>query len=234
MKLENRGPLSVLLLASVAIGCGSNQPASHWSGKTYLLNIASNHWTKPDPQVGGEIAPFVPQFLFAIAGSSANLTATVATATGGVQNMCNPTQQATFSESQYPDSQIVLTDFSNMLFQELNDTVTPNQTITLRSTLRALTFANVLPGDSARNEGTFNVTVDVGELYPLFIRIQPQPATVQSVCNALGAVSGSCQACAFNPSSASCLTLGAVQLEATSTDSTVKQISMTDIASTCP
>jgi hypothetical protein len=231
MQLTNGKAATSVLVSFMVMGCGSNEPGSHWAGKTYLLDIPSKHWTQPSKDVGGEISPFVPQFLIGISGSGSSLTATVATAKDGVQNLCNRTQQTAFSESNYPASQFVLGEFP-MTIQELNDKVTPNETITVHPTLHDMTFTNVLPGGETDEQG-FTVTADIAELYPLFIRVDPQPPTTDSVCNALSAADSACQACAFNGKT-TCLTLGAVQLEATPSSTTIKQVSVGDIAATCP
>ena len=125
-----------------------------------------------------------------------------------------------------------------MLFQELNDTVTPNQTITLRSTIHDLTFTNVLPGDSPTTDGTFAVTADIAELYPLFIKIQPQPPTADNVCATVASTLGwdpplVCPQCAFNGKNY-CLTLGAVQLGAILAKAAVTPVSAADIPASCP
>jgi hypothetical protein len=225
-------PISIIL-----VGCGDQGNSSHWSGKTYLLSVPEKHWTKPSRDIGGEIAPFVPQFLLAIGGSGSNLTVTVATAkTDGSQDTCNQTQQSTLSDSQYPDSQIVVSEFP-MLFQQLDDTVTPNETITLRSTLHDLTFTNVLPGDSPATAGSLAVTADIAELYPLFIKVLPKPTTADSVCSTVASTLGwspaVCPQCTFNGTSY-CLNLGAVQLGATLATATVKSVSAADIPASCP
>jgi hypothetical protein len=228
------GQVTLLVVSSIALGCGSSEnPTSHWAGKTYLLDIEPNHWTKPTRDVGGEIAPFVPQFLFGITGTGTDLSVIVATASGGVQNLCNPTQKAAFSESQYPESGIALARFP-MTFQQLNDRVTPNQTITVHSTLHDLVFTNILPAGFATASGTFDVTADIAELYPLFYRIDPPPPTLESVCNTLEGVGSPCETCGFNAASQTCLTLGSLQLEATLNAATVTQVSAGDIAATCP
>jgi hypothetical protein len=230
-------------LATGTSGCGSNpsshdatsdsgEQASHWAGKTYVLDIPTKHWTRPSKDVGGEIAPFVPQFLFGLAGSASDLTVTVATGMGGVQTLCNPTQQASLSEAQYPNSQIVLSQFP-MTFTEVNQEVTPNETISVHSTLHDLQFVNILPADSSSPEGTFTVTADLGELYKLFIKIQPQPPTLENVCSTLAAVDSPCGACSFKPE-IDCLTIGAVQLTASPASVAVKQVSVADISASCP
>jgi hypothetical protein len=236
MQLRNgkaaRSLVAMFILAGLgAMGCGSNEQSatSHWAGRNFLLDIPSNYWTKPSKAVGVEIAPFVPQFIFAIAGTSNNLTATVGTAKGGVQDLCTQTQQASLNESQYPSSQIVLSQFP-LKFTELDETVTPSETINLTSTLHDLTFENVLPPDSGTtNEGKFTVTADLGELYKLFIRIQPR--TLENVCATLGAADAACSTCSFK-SAQECLTLGAVQLGAKQVDTTVKQVTALD--KSCP
>lgn len=223
--------IASLLAGLAAMGCGSNEQAatSHWAGKTFLLDIPSKYWTKPSKDVGAEIAPFVPQFILGIAGTTNSLTATVGTANNGVQDLCTQTQQASFNESQYPNSQIVLSQFP-LRFTELDETVTPSETIKLTSTLHDLTFDNVLPPDSATtNEGKFTVTADLGELYKLFIRIQPR--TLENVCATLGAADAACSTCSFK-SAQECLTLGAVQLGAKPVDTTVKQV--TTANQSCP
>jgi hypothetical protein len=232
MQLTN-GKAATLLLATLLLaGCGSNEQSSRWAGKTFLLDIPANHWIKPTRDVGGEIAPFVPQFLLGITGSASSLTVTVATATGGVQDKCNRTQQTTLSESDYPNSQIVLGSFP-LTFKETNETVTPSETITVASTLHNLTFANVLPGDAAATEGTLTVTSDIDELYKLFIKIEPQPPTVENVCGALNTAGSACEACAFDSTKKHCLTLGAVQLGAKSVNTSVEQISVGNSAGNC-
>jgi hypothetical protein len=124
-----------------------------------------------------------------------------------------------------------------MLFQELNDTVTPNQTITLRSTIHDLTFTDVLPGDSPTTDGTLTVTADIAELYPLFIKIQPQPPTADNVCLTVASTMGwdpaVCPQCAFNGKNY-CLTLGAVQLGAILATTAVTPVSAADIPASCP
>jgi hypothetical protein len=230
----NTGQVTLLLATSLAVGCGANENASsHWAGKTYLLDIGPKHWTKPTRDVGGEIAPFVPQFLFAITGEGTDLTVTLATATGGIQNMCNLTQEAALSESQYPKSQIVVPEFP-MAFQELDDRVTPNQMITVHSTLHNLVFADVLPGDSTTSAGTFDVAANIAELCPLFIRIDPLEPTVDNVCQLLADAGAACETCAFDSSSKTCLTLGSRQLAATPATATVTRVSSGEIAADCP
>jgi hypothetical protein len=244
MRLIFGKAVASLSLSLMLVACGSNQntaspdaqgPTSHWSGNTYLVDIPQSHWVKPTRDVGKEISPFVPQFLVSVTGSGGNLTATVATAKDGAQDLCNQTQQASVSEADYPKSQIVLPRYP-MTFQELNENVTPSVTVTQKSTIHDMTLVNMLPGDPPVTEGTFTVTADIAELAPLFIRpIVPQPATPSGVCDTITNNStAKCATCAFDSSDNYCLTLGAVQLVATLTSATVKQVSLGDIAASCP
>lgn len=235
MRLINGKAAALLPITLMLVGCSDQSSSSHWGGKTYLLNVPANHWTKPSRDIGAEIAPFVPQFLLAVSESGSNLTVTVATAkTDGSQDTCNQTQPTTLSESQYPNSQIVVSEFP-MTFQEEDTSVTPSNTITVHSTLHDLTFTNVLPGDSPATDGTFAVTADIAELYPLFIRVQPR--TADNVCStvafALGWDPQVCPQCAFNGTNY-CLTLGAVQLGAILATTAVKPVSAADIPASCP
>jgi hypothetical protein len=235
MRLMFGKAAAFLPFALILNGCGSNEDSgSRWAGKTYLLDIPEINWVKPNQDVGRELAPFVPQFLISVTGSGSNLVATVATAENGFQNPCNETQQVAFSESDYPESQFVLSQFP-MTFQEVNTYVTPNVTVTQKSVIHDMTLVNVLPGDSSTKQGTFTVTADIAELAPLFVKpIVPQPPTPDGVCQTIASTStATCTACAFNGSSY-CLTLGAVMLVATLSSAAVKQVSLGDIAASCP
>jgi len=244
MRLIFGSSTALFSITFMLAGCGSNQgnsspdaqvATSHWAGHTYLLDIPAKNWRKPSTDVGGEIAPFVPQFLIAVTGTSNNLTATIATAENGAQDTCNQTQQVTFDESQYPASDFALSRFP-MYFHEVNDYVTPSVPITVKSTIHDMTFSSLLPGDSSSSAtGSFTVTADLVELAPLFIKPEvPQPATGDGVCGTIKANStATCATCAFDSNNNDCLTLGAVQLTATLTTATVTQVSLADIPASC-
>ena len=51
------------------------------------------------------------------------------------------------------------------------------------TTIHDVTFRNVLPGSSTNGRGTFDATVDIGEIYPL-VTVIPNP-TKESVCMTL-------------------------------------------------
>jgi hypothetical protein len=106
--------------------------------------------------------------------------------------------------------------------------------ITVQSTLHDLVFTDIFPSDSETASGTFDVTADIAELYPLFYKVDPPPPTIESVCRALEGVGSACQTRAFGSTSQTCLTLGALQLVATPSAATVVQVSAGDVAATCP
>lgn len=233
MRLISERAATLAFAALALAGCGGNQSeSSHWSGKTFLLEFPAKHWNQPSNKtVAQAVGDFVPQFLLSLSASGSTETALVATATDGVQNPCNRTQQLTVTESQYPDSQFVITDFSIRLKRTDSGT---GKTASVRATIRNLTFKNLLPGadGTPRTDGSFSASGYMGDLAPLFF-LQDNP-TAESICSLLGSnqYETPCETCTFN-SEQHCLTVGAVQIGAKVTTASITPVSENDSAAAC-
>jgi hypothetical protein len=211
------------------VGCGSNQEqSSHWAGKTFLLNIPLENWAKPRG-LGSQIGLVVPQFIIGLqAGTGSDLSVTLGTAREDKQDLCNTTTPATTSESQYPGSTISLTEFKMLVVSATTGAGAPIQ---VRTTAHNVTFKDVLPGSTTATDGYFEATIDFGELYPLFPKVTPPTST--GACGLLSQVSAACTTCAHN-GKPECLTVRAEQLGAVATSTQMKQVSLGDLAGSCP
>jgi len=220
--------LSSMALAAAALaGCGgSAADSSQWMGKSYRLEVPSDNWVQP-PGVGGDVGDFVPQFLFGVAHATGpDLTVTVGTAKGGVQDTCNATAEVTpVSGSDYPKSTIVVPAFP-LHIVDTNQT----PTVIVDTTVRNLTFTDVLPDGAARPDGKVLATIDAEEVYPLF-RLIPN-ATKDSVCAALQQAGAPCAACPHN-GQPYCLTIGAVQVASVEASAPVMTINAASIPASC-
>lgn len=235
MRLMFERAATLVLVAASLVGCGGNQSseASHWAGKTYLLDIPPKHWNQPsNKNVAQAVGDFVPQFLISLSGSAGSETALFATASNGAQDKANSTRQVTLSKSKFPDSEMVINEFP-IRFSRTDDST--GKTVNVCATIRDLTFTNILPGenDTPRNDGKFSATGYMGPLAPLFF-LQDNP-TADSICTMLGGdqYQVPCQKCSFNGEN-HCLTIGAVQLGSTSSSASVEQVSVNDSAASCP
>jgi hypothetical protein len=218
---------SVALAAGAALAaCGSDAPgSSQWVGNSYRLEVPADNWVKPQG-IGGDVGDFVPQFLLGVAkGTGSQLTVTVGTAKGGVQDTCNPTVDVGADGGAYPKSEIVVTAFP-LHIVDTNQT----PTVVVDTTIRNLTFTNVLPDGAARPDGTVDATIDAEEVYPLF-RLIPNPSK-DSVCQALASAGSSCVPCPHN-NQPYCLTIGAVQVTAVTAASPVVTIAAGSTPATC-
>jgi len=224
---------TLVLVAVGSLGCGGNQSeSSHWAGKTFLLEFPSKHWNKPsNKNVAQAVGDFVPQFLISVSGSSGNESVMVATAKKGVQDKSNSTRQTTLSRSSFPDSEFVISDFP-IRFERTDEST--GETAKVCATIRNLTFTNILPGadDTARTDGKFTATGDMGGLAPLFF-LQKDP-TADSICTMLASdqYETPCETCSIN-NEQHCLTIGATQIGATLANASVEQVSVNDTAASC-
>jgi len=206
--------------------------ASVWLGKTYLLdnpNFAAANWTMP-AGFGADIGAYVPQFLIGVAaGSGSDLTITIATASGGAQDLCNVTTQVSASGASYPDIKITLPTFPMRIVDS-----NPAHAKVVQTTGHDVILTNVLPGDKPAMDGQLDATMDISELYPLFYQIpNPTPATVCSTFKSLGGID--CETCSFDPNQQPyCLTLQAVQIGATLASTQITPVSAGNIGASCP
>ena len=219
----------LVLFSSAALAlaaCGSNAAdSSQWVGKSYRLDIPPDNWVKPQG-VGSDIGDFVPQFLFGVAhASGTDMTVTVGAALAGVQNPCNATTEVTVSGAAYPMSEIVVPAFP---LHVVDTNQTP--TVIVDTTIRNLTFTNVLPDGAAKPDGEVSATIDASEVYPLF-RLIPNPSK-ESVCAALQTAGASCVACPHN-GQPFCLVIGAVQVAAVAASAPVTTIAPASIPASC-
>ena len=225
-------------LAACGGGGSSGSPASdagtasQWVGKTYLLDtpaISPNAWTKPKG-IGSELGTYVPQFLISVeAGAGDTLNVTLATATGGVQDLCNPTTQVTMSGATYPQSAIWAKSLPMRILNPNVDAGANTQAV-VTATAHNFTLTNVLPGNSAATDGTLDSTVDIADLFSLFY-VVANP-TKDTICATLETLSVSCQTCAHNGQKY-CLDLQAVQIGAAAVATPVKTVLASDIPTSC-
>lgn len=225
-----RFALLLPVMAALA-ACGEDKASSsNWVGKTFLLDtpaLSGGHWTEPKG-FGADIGAYVPQFLLGVAAASGgDMTITLATAVGGVQDPCSVTTQVPASGASYPDSQILATTFPMRIMDPQTGTAVPTNA-------RDVTFTNVLPGRPGNKQGELGATLDVAELYSLFYKISDTP-TKELVCSQFEALSSGavvCETCAFNGEKF-CLTVHAVQLGADASPTPITKISAGDIAAPC-
>lgn len=234
MRLMPEKTAVLLSFALASLGCGGNQSeSSHWAGKTYLLDVPTKHWNQPsNKNVAQAVGEFVPQFLISVSGAGSSETALVATANSdGSQSLCDSTHSVSLSESKFPDSAFTIPEFSIRLTRTDSDS---GKSATVRATIRNLAFTNLLPNadDTPRTDGSFSAIGDMADLAPLFF-MQDNP-TGDSICTMLASDQyvTPCATCAFN-NETHCLTVGAVQLGAQVTTTSVKQVSVNDSDSSC-
>jgi hypothetical protein len=193
-----------------------------------VLTIPVEDWAKPRG-LGQQVGLVVPQFLIGLqAGTGSDLTVTLGTANGGQQNLCNATTQTTTNESQQPNV-ISVSEFPMVVVSNNTDAGAP---ITVHSTVHDLKLTDVLPRDTAASSGIFEATIDFGELYPLFPKVNPP--TAEGACGLLSQVSAACGTCAYSSEDKYCLTIRAEELGAVASSTQIKQISVADLASSCP
>ena len=223
------GKLAVLIPSVAVLGaCGGGPTGSaRWVGKTYLLdtpNIPPGNWIAP-PGIGGDIGLYVPQFLLGVAdGAGGDLTITVGTAFGGVQDSCTQTVEVSASPTSYPHLQIVVPALPLRI-------VDPNDaTVVVGTTIHDLTFTNVIPADSPAKDGEVLTTIDMAEVYPLVTAVSNP--TKDSACSAAGAAGSPCDVCSFN-AQPYCLVFNAVQIGAVQSPTAVMAISATDVPASC-
>lgn len=233
---------TLVLVAAGTVGCGGNQSdnsptdsassaASPWAGKTFLLEFPSKHWNRPSNKgVAQAVGDFVPQFLISVSTSGGSESVLVATADNGVQNKSNSTRQTTLSKSSFPDSEFVISEFP-IRFERTDENT--GETAKVCTTIRDLTFTNILPGTdgAARVDGNFKATGNMGGLAPLFF-LQKDP-TADSICTMLAGdqYETPCETCPNGEKH--CLTIGATQIGAKAVDTTVEQVSVSDSAASC-
>jgi hypothetical protein len=201
-----------------------------WAGKTFLLDtpqINASAWTQPKG-IGSDLGAYVPQFLIAVAaGAGDALTVTLATASDGTQDACNPTTQVTMSGASAPSSTISV-DSVPLRIKNPTDASSIPQLVT--ATAHNFTLTNILPGTSGAPTGTLDAVMDIADLYPLFYVVQNP--TKDTVCTTLEALGTPCQVCAHNGLKY-CMTLHAVQIGASESSTSVKAVSTSDIPSSC-
>jgi hypothetical protein len=221
-----------MIALSAACGGGANDSnGAQWIGQTYQLTIHNglygdeNDWRLPTPDLGAKISgPVIPQFLLAIGAASAGqLTVTLATAQANLQDPCTGTVQTAFAGDRYPDATIGPVDFP----MRLED---PRSGRWVHTTIHDVTFGSVLPGPVASARGTFDATIDIGEIYPL-VTVIPDPSK-ESVCATLADFMVPCQTCSFN-GQPYCLPMEAVGLEATPFASDVTSIEQSALPASC-
>jgi hypothetical protein len=209
--------------AFVPAACGGSDTG--WAGKTFLLEVPSTHWVEP-PGIGGDVGGFVPQFLLGVekAGGANALAIQIATANGGVQDVCNPTTSVTTTGAEYPGVEIAAAAFPLHI-------VDRNRTpyVVVDTTIRNLAFKDVLPGGPSK-EGELSATIDAAEVYPLF-RLVPNPSP-DSVCAALASAGAPCATCPHS-GRPYCLAIRAVQLGAVATPTRVTPVAAADIPASC-
>jgi len=192
--------LSLLLLALPLTACSggdddaaaTDQP-SPWSGHTYYLNIAKTKWATPRG-VGNDLFGVAPAFIFDISGTSANLTAKMATAAAtrpsaadatvieqipveeAVQDTCGPTQTVPVSASGEIKPDLVRMHVLN---------TSPDPHVQTTGDVFGFTLNGILPsGGTPSTSGTLQATMDFRQLYVLFASLG-ETRTPQSVCDTL-------------------------------------------------
>jgi hypothetical protein len=213
-------------LFSFATACGGDEGnevgAPSFAGKTYLLNVPATSWTDGR---GGDIGPYVPQFVMTIEGREGDYNVLMGAARDGKQEMCNPTTEVSVASDSYPGFVLGPTDFPLYIRHQ-------DQPIAVESTIYELTIRDTLPeGNATTDEGELTGVMDFREVYPLFTQILPEP-TPERVCYTLiEADVGECEAC---PSDGEefCLTVKAIYLGAQEASSfTIEPVS--DVDASC-
>jgi hypothetical protein len=224
---------SVAVLAASTAACGGDddEPPTAWQGKTYELVIPQGAWLGPDPGIGREIAPFVPSFLLRVDQSAGTThSATVATAEGGVQNMCNPTTKISGTGT-YPNVTFGPGDVPLFIHNEVSAS-DPDDDVIVTTTIDAASFESILPnGSAAAEEGTFAGTLRARETSVLFTALTVR--TADAFCSALVmSYDVPCEPCATD-SEPFCLTLTAIGLGATETSATIETVTIEGRDASC-
>ncbi len=217
---------STSLFAAACSG-GDDDAASTpnaWQGHTYLLSIPETSWIEPDPRIGGEIAPFVPDFVLRVdAAADPTMSAAVGTSKAGAQDTCNLTLTVSGS-SAYPNGTLSAQTYPMHIHDADHD-------VTVNTTVYNLQFKNVLPnGLTTSTTGEFSATLDAREIYPLFYKLIG--ATPDAVCTALGQYDANCQACP-NDGGVYCLPLKAIGVGAVESSAAFTDVAEADLDASC-
>jgi len=222
-------------LALAITGCGGDDddaaPPTAWQGKTYSLVIPIGAWFEPDPAIGREFGPYVPDFLLRVDQSAGTShSATVGASIDGVQNLCNPTGKISGAGA-YPNATFGPTAFP-LHIHNVVDEDDPADDVVITMTVDNLTFENVLPnGGTPATEGTFSATLRAREVYPLITGLIVQ--TPDAFCEALSSsYEVPCEPCPTD-GEPYCVTLKAIGLGATETTTPIEPVTLDGRDASC-
>jgi len=219
-------------VAALALGttaCGDSEgdeapPPTAWQGKTYSLAIPIGAWFEPDPAIGREFGPYVPDFLLRIDQSAGTShSATLAAAQDGAQNLCNPTGKISGTGT-YPSATFKAATFPLHIHNPVDED-DPADDVMITMTVDNLTFENVLPnGATPATEGTFKATLRAREVYPLITGLIVQ--TPDAFCEALSSsYDVPCEPCPTD-GEPYCLTLEAILLGAVESATAITPVTL--------
>lgn len=222
-------------LALLGTGCSGDDdadaaPPTAWQGKTYSLAIPDTAWFEPDPAIGREFGPYVPDFLLRIDQSAGTShVATVGAANDGAQNLCNPTGKVNGAGA-YPSATFGPTAFPLHIHNAVDED-DPADDVVITMTVDDLTFENVLPNGATPAEGTFSATLRAREVYPLLTQLIGSSPDV--FCDALlQSYATPCEACPTD-GAPYCVTLTAIDVGAVETTTQIEPVTLEGRDASC-
>lgn len=221
--------LACASLAGLVSGCGApEENSSHaLSNKAFLLQVATNNWTKPPMAM--QISNYIPAFVIKFGqGSGTDMPYILASSKDGLQDPCGPTVEGVtkvepfgLGPVEFP-LHLVHPDAAKML--------------SANTTVHDFALTNVIPDGATAADGSLSAIVDIRDVYKLFTQLgglggNSSPDNPDVVCNAFKAndqAMTSCEEClgrvAGAPAGAYCLALQADYLSATETTMTIGPI----------
>jgi len=185
--------------------------------------IPDGAWFEPDPAIGREFGPYVPDFLLRIDQSAGTgHVATLGAANDGTQNLCNPTGKINGTGT-YPSATFGPIPFPLHIINPV-DEEDPADDVVLTMTVDNLTFENVLPNGGTPAEGTFSATLRAHEVYPLLTQLIGSSPDV--FCDALmSSYEVPCEPCPMT-GEPYCVTLTAIDVGAVETTTVIEPVTL--------
>lgn len=210
-----------------ACGVAEEQKVHPLSNKTFVLQVATNNWTKPP--MATQISNYIPELVIKFGqGSGTQMPYTLASARNGGQDPCGPTVLGVTTVEPFGLGPVELP--LHLVHPEASPMLVANTTV------HEFVLTNVIPQGATVADGSLVAVVDVREVYTLFTQIgglggNSSPENPDVVCNALKSHDGahtSCQECAglstHAPAGPYCLSLQADYLSATETSMAIAPI----------